>query len=94
MPEPDGETLFVFRLLLVTIILFVSDRLRRDVVAVLVTLVLMSSDLLSPGEALAGVVSSYLKPLSYAIEHKLNNKGVCDVDKKSTYQWYDDECFR
>ena len=49
-----GETLFVFGLLFVTIILFVSDRLRLDVVAVLVILVLMVSGLLSPGEALAG----------------------------------------
>jgi di/tricarboxylate transporter len=49
-----GETLFVFGLLLVTIILFVSDRLRLDVIAVLVILVLMLSGLLSPGEALAG----------------------------------------
>jgi di/tricarboxylate transporter len=49
-----GETLFVFGLLLVTIILFVSDRLRLDGVAMLVILVLMLSGLLSPGEALAG----------------------------------------
>ena len=48
------ETLFVFLLLLVTIILFASDRLRLDVVAVLVILALMLSGLLSPGEALAG----------------------------------------
>ena len=40
-----GETLFVFGLLLVTIILFVSDRLRLDVVAMLVILVLMLSGL-------------------------------------------------
>ena len=31
-----GETLFVFLLLLATIILFASDRLRLDVVAILV----------------------------------------------------------
>ena len=49
-----GETLFVFGLLFVTIILFISDRLRLDVVAVLVILALMLSGLLSPGEALAG----------------------------------------
>jgi len=49
-----GETLFVFGLLLVTIILFVSDRLRLDGVAMLVILVLMLSGLLTPGEALAG----------------------------------------
>ncbi len=49
-----GETLFVFFLLLVTVILFVSDRLRLDVVAMLVILALMLSDLLSAKEALAG----------------------------------------
>ncbi len=49
-----GETLFVFLLLLSTIILFVSDRLRLDVVAMLVILALMLSGLLSAKEALAG----------------------------------------
>ena len=49
-----GETLFVFLLLLTTIILFVSDRLRLDVVAVMVILALMLSGLLSAKEALAG----------------------------------------
>ena len=50
----SGDMLFVFGLLLVTIILFVSDRVRLDVVAVSVILVLMLSGLLTPGEALAG----------------------------------------
>ena len=49
-----GETLFVFLILFVTIILFVSDRLRLDVVAILVILALMLSGLLSSNEALAG----------------------------------------
>ncbi len=49
-----GETLFVFGLLLVTVILFASDRLRLDVVAMLVIGVLLLSGLLSPREALAG----------------------------------------
>lgn len=49
-----GEILFVFLLLLVTIILFVSNRLRLDVVAILVILALMLSGLLSPKEALSG----------------------------------------
>jgi len=48
------ETLFVFLILFVTIILFVSDRLRLDVVAILVILALMLSGLLSSNEALAG----------------------------------------
>ena len=50
----SGETLLVFLLLLITIIIFVSDRLRLDVVAMLVILALMLSGLLSPKEALAG----------------------------------------
>jgi len=50
----NGDMLFVFGLLLVTVILFVSDRVRLDVVAVSVILVLMLSGLLTPGEALAG----------------------------------------
>jgi len=49
-----AETLFVFLTLFVTIILFVSDRLRLDVVAILVILALMLSGLLSSNEALAG----------------------------------------
>ncbi len=50
----EYETLFVFLLLLVTIILFASDRLRLDIVAILVILALMLSGILSPKEALAG----------------------------------------
>jgi di/tricarboxylate transporter len=49
-----GETLFVFLLLAATIVLFASEFLRLDVVAVLVVLVLMLSQVLSPTEALAG----------------------------------------
>ena len=50
----NGEMLFVFGLLLITIILFVTDKVRLDVVAVGVILILMLSGLLTPGEALAG----------------------------------------
>ncbi len=49
-----GEILFVFALLLITVILFVSERLRLDIVAIMVILALMLSGLLSPKEALAG----------------------------------------
>ena len=49
-----GEILFVFLLLLITIILFVINRMRLDVVAILVILALMLSGLLSPKEALLG----------------------------------------
>ena len=49
-----GEMLFVFALLGVTIVLFLSDRLRLDVIAILVVLALILSGLLTPSEALAG----------------------------------------
>lgn len=49
-----GDMVLVFALLLATIGLFVSDRLRMDVVAVMLILALMLTGLLSPAEALAG----------------------------------------
>jgi di/tricarboxylate transporter len=49
-----GEILFVFGLLLITIILFVSGLFRLDVVAIMVILALILSGLLSPATALAG----------------------------------------
>jgi len=60
-----GGTLFVFSLLLFTIILFVSDRLRLDLVAMLVILTLMLSGLLSPKEALAGFGDPVLWPFLF-----------------------------
>ena len=49
-----GEILFVLALLLITIVLFVSDRLRLDVIAVMVILTLALSGILTPAEAVAG----------------------------------------
>jgi di/tricarboxylate transporter len=49
-----GEILFIFGLLLITIILFVSGLFRLDVVAIMVILALILSGLLSPTTALAG----------------------------------------
>jgi di/tricarboxylate transporter len=49
-----AEILFVFGLLLITIILFVSGLFRLDVVAIMVILALILSGLLSPTTALAG----------------------------------------
>ena len=49
-----GEILFVFGLLLITIILFVSGLFRLDVVAIMVIIALILSGLLSPTAALAG----------------------------------------
>ncbi len=50
----NAEIVFVFTLLLLTIILFVSDKVRLDIVAIGVILVLMLSGLLTPVEALSG----------------------------------------
>jgi len=49
-----GDMLLVFALLLATIALFISDRLRMDVVAIMLIIALMLTGLLSPAEALAG----------------------------------------
>ncbi len=49
-----GETLFVLILLAITIVLFASELLPLDVVAIMVVLALMLSQVLSPTEALAG----------------------------------------
>ena len=49
-----SDLLFIFILLFVTIVLFVSGRFRLDVVAIMVILALMISGLLTPVEALAG----------------------------------------
>ena len=46
--------LFVFALLAITIALFVSDRLRLDIVAILVILALSLSGALTPAQALSG----------------------------------------
>ncbi|WP_198265231.1 SLC13 family permease [sulfur-oxidizing endosymbiont of Gigantopelta aegis] len=50
----SGDMIFVFGLLLIIIILFVSDKVRLDVVAIGAILCLMLSGLLTPVEALAG----------------------------------------
>ncbi len=50
----SGEAAYVFALLAVTVLLFASDRLRMDVIAVGVILALMLGGVLSPREALAG----------------------------------------
>ena len=48
------DMLLVVALLVVTIALFISDRLRMDVVAIILIIALMLTGLLSPAEALAG----------------------------------------
>lgn len=49
-----ADTAYVYAALIITIIVFLSDRLRLDVVAVMVILALMLGGQLTPGEALAG----------------------------------------
>ncbi len=49
-----GETIFVFGLLAATIVLFASDKVRLDIIAIGVLLALMLSGVISPSEALAG----------------------------------------
>lgn len=51
---PSSAALLVFGILAVTIALFVSERLRLDVVALMALLALTLSGILTPGEALAG----------------------------------------
>lgn len=53
-----GDTLLVFGILGATIALFISDRMRLDVVAMLSLLALALTGILTPAEALAGFSSS------------------------------------
>lgn len=52
--QMTGQIFLVYGILVVTVILFVSERLRLDAVAVLALLALTLSGILTPGEALAG----------------------------------------
>ena len=49
-----GDNLLIFGILLVTVLLFLSNRIRLDLVAILVMAALMLTGLLSPRQALAG----------------------------------------
>ncbi len=48
------EMIIVFAILTLTVILFASDRLRLDVVALMAVLLLLLTGVLTPAEALAG----------------------------------------
>ena len=48
------EMIIVFSILTLTVILFASDRLRLDVVALMAVLLLLLTGILTPAEALAG----------------------------------------
>ena len=53
-----NESLLVFLILATTIVLFASDRLRLDVIALMALLALMLTNILTTGEALAGFADS------------------------------------
>ena len=50
----SGDTIFVFSVVAVSAVLFASNRVRFDIVALLAALALMLSGVLTVGEALAG----------------------------------------
>ena len=53
-----GEMGFVFALLGVTVALFISDKLRMDLVALMVVTVLAVSGIVTPAEAVSGFGNS------------------------------------
>lgn len=75
------DMLIVFILLLVTILLFISDRLRLDLVALLAVLALMLSGILTPGEALAGFSDPIVLTIAglFIVGTGLFQTGVADV---------------
>lgn len=52
------EMIFVFALLLATIVVFITDKLRMDLVALLVVVILAASGIVTPAEAVSGFGSS------------------------------------
>ena len=52
------DMLFVFGLLAVTILLFIIDKIRMDIVALMVVVVLAASGIISPSEAISGFGNS------------------------------------
>ena len=82
-----GETLFVFILLAITIALFASELLPLDVVAVLVVLALMLSQVLSPAEALSGFGDPLVLLIAgmFVIGEGLYRTGVALPDQRLGY---------
>lgn len=74
------EMLLVFGLLAVTIVLFLSDRLALDLVALLALLALIFSGLLTPAEALAGFSDSIVLMIAglFVVGTGLVQTGVAD----------------
>lgn len=74
----NGEILFVFGLLIVTIGVFIWDRFRMDLVAFAVMLVLALSGVITPKEAVAGFSNSVLLMIAglFVIGEALMRTGV------------------
>ncbi len=75
------DMLLVFGLLFVTILLFLSDRLSLDLVALLVLLALVFSDVLTVGEALSGFSDAIVLMIAglFIVGTGLVQTGVADA---------------
>ena len=74
------DILLVFAILIITILLFVSDRLRLDLVAMMALLALLLSGILSPAEALAGFADPIVIMIAglFVVSGGLFQTGVAD----------------
>ena len=68
------EAIFVLALLLVAVALFVSERLRPDLVGLLVLSALGLSRILDPKELLHGFSNQAIITIAAAIEHALSGR--------------------
>ncbi len=75
------QTLFVFTLLFASMVLFVTERLSMDLVAILVVLALMLTGLLTPAEALAGFSDPVVLMIAglFVVGGALFRTGVADA---------------
>jgi di/tricarboxylate transporter len=76
----NSDTLLVFGLLAVTVVLFVSDRLRLDLVAIMLVIALMLTNILTPAEALAGFSDPVVLMIAglFVVGGALMHTGVAD----------------
>lgn len=77
----NGEALFTIAVLVIATILFVLERLRADLVAVLVMLTLAASGVLEPAESFAGFSSPVVLVLvaAFVVSGTLSRVGVSQV---------------
>ncbi|MCP5206492.1 MAG: SLC13 family permease [Hahellaceae bacterium] len=75
------ELVFVFGLLLVTIVLFVIDKIKMDMVALLVVLALALSGIISPNEAVSGFGASIVITIAalFVVGEGLYRTGVAAI---------------